>query len=198
MNKILIEAKNKNTPEYRFLKAILAKFFPTCETNFIFMDGVGNLFSEPIRIQMLQAEVAGEPVLVLVDADTVDKGNGYKKRKTEIENGMSKSGVQFPYFIYPDNGGDGDVETLMLAAARYDKHKIFFDCFNDYERCVSASYQVPNLKGKLHTYITAQKLSSRQRQKIGSGDWLFEEEDYWDLNVKDLEPLIQFFSDNLK
>ena len=52
----------------------------------------------------------------------------------------------------------------MEFAARRDLHPVFFDCFEDYEKCVSgvkdsngqAIYNVPNLKGKLHTYMSAQ------------------------------------------
>ena len=56
----------------------------------------------------------------------------------------------------------------MEAIARRDLHPVFFDCFEDYERCVSGVkdehgqplYNTPNLKGKLHTYMNAQKLSN--------------------------------------
>ncbi len=46
MNRIFIEAKHKNTSEYYFLKAILDRYFPEKVVEFIFMDGVGNLFKE--------------------------------------------------------------------------------------------------------------------------------------------------------
>ena len=94
----------------------------------------------------------------------------------------------------------------MEFAARRDLHPVFFDCFEDYEKCVSGVkdangqtlYNVPNLKGKLHTYINAQKLSGRSRNKLGSGDWLFDNNDYWDLYVVALQPLKDFMAMNLK
>lgn len=105
----------------------------------------------------------GEQVLLLADADTKAKGYGYEKRKAEIENGMHNHNISLKYFLYPNNQEDGDVENLMVAAARRDLHPYIFDCFEDYEKCISGVknelgeqiYNVPNLKGKLHTYMTA-------------------------------------------
>lgn len=44
MNFIFIEAKNANTSECNFLKAVLSKHFVDKSVEFICMDGVGNLF----------------------------------------------------------------------------------------------------------------------------------------------------------
>ena len=187
MNKIF-----KRTSEYHFLKAILNLFFPDKEVDFIYMDGIGNLFNETNVNQMLQSQIDGNQVLVLADADTKAKGYGYKKRKEEIDSGMLIHGVSFSCFIYPDNQSDGDIETLMEFAARRDLHPVFFDCFEQ------AIYNVPNLKGKLHTYMSAQKLSGRLRNRLGSGDWLFDNRNYWNLDVVALRPLKDFLTENLK
>lgn len=205
MNRIFIEAKNNKTSEFHFLKAVLNRFFPDKEVGFIFMDGIDNLFNEAIRNQMALARESGEQVLVFADADTEAKGWGCQKRKAAIEKGSSDHDVSFPYFLYPDNQSDGDVETLMECAARRDLHRVFFDCFEDYEKCVSgvtddkgeALYSVPNLKGKLHTYINSQRLSNTQRKRLGHGDWLFEENMYWNLDIDALQPMKKFLEDNL-
>ena len=206
MNKIFIEAQNKKTPEYNFLKAFIDLHFPAKEVSLICMDGVGNLFNETNINQILQAQAMGNQVLVFIDADTVAKGYGYAKRKADIDNDMQTHGISFPYFIYPNNQDDGEVEILMESAARRDLHPVFFDCFEDYEKCISGVrdghgqplYNTPNLKGKLHTYMNAQKLSSKLRGKLGAGDWLFDNTDYWDLNAKALQPLKVFLEVNLK
>ena len=206
MTKVFIEAKNKETSEYHFLQTILNVFFPEVEVEFICMNGIGNLYKETILNQISLAQENGEQVIVLADADTIAKGFGYAKRKAEIDNGMVAHALSFPYFLYPNNQNDGDVEELMENAARRDLHSTFFDCFEDYERCVSGAknesgepkYNVPNLKGKLHTYMAAQKLPRRLCNRFGSGDWLFDNQDYWNLNVDALKPLKEFFTANLK
>lgn len=206
MTKIFIEARHKNTAEYHFIKTILDIFFPKRDVNFIFMDGIGNLFKEANTNQISLAQESGEQVIVLADADTKAKGNGYVKRKAEIDKGMAAHALSFPYFLYPDNHNDGNVEVLMEKAARHDLHSTFFDCFKDYENCVSGvkdesgepKYNVPDLKGKLHTYMSAQKLPSKLRDRFGSGDWLFDNKDYWNLDVEALQPLKDFFTTNLK
>lgn len=206
MNKIFIEAKDKRTSEYFFIKTILNIYFPQKEVEFVFMNGIGNLFNETNRNQISQAQITGEQVLVLVDADTIGKKAGYKKRKAEIDNGMSTHQISFPYFIYPNNQDDGDVEVLMEHSARRDLHGTFFDCFEDYEKCVSgvkdksgeSIYNVPNQKGKLHTYMSAQKLPSKMSNRFGSGDWLFDNNQYWNLDVEALDPLKDFFTTNLQ
>ena len=50
------------------------------------------------------------------------------------------------------------------------------------------STNVPDLKGKLHTYMSAQKLPGKLRNRFGSGDWLFDNKDYWNLDVDALQP----------
>lgn len=206
MTKIFIEAKNNKTSEYHFLQAIIAKFFPYVKAEYIFMDGIGNLYNETIINQIKLAQETGEQVIVIVDADTVAKRSGYNKRKEEIEKGMATNAVSFPYFIYPNNQNDGDVENLMESAVRRDLHTVFFECFENYEKCVSGAkdnsgcskYNVPNLKGKLHTFMSAQKLSRKYRDRFGNGDWLFDNKDYWNLNVEALQPLKDFLKENLK
>ena len=206
MTHIYIEAESNKTPEYNFLKAIIAKFFPDkkeeVDFEFKFLDGVDKLFSKKTsNIQTIQkAQAEGTKVIVIADADTIEKGWGYEERKKQIEEGMQQNSVSFDYFIYPNNRDEGDVETLMEEIARKDLHKTFFDCFEKYEMCISGEndengkqkYNTPNLKGKLHTYITAQKLSNKKKSKLGKGNWLFDDKEFWDLDSEVLNPLKEF------
>jgi hypothetical protein len=74
------------------------------------------------------------------------------------------------------------------------------------QKCVSGAkdangqplYNTPNLKSKLHTYINAQKLSNKLRNLLDGGDWLFNDNKYWNLNVAALDSLKDFLSTNLK
>lgn len=213
MTKIFIEAKNNKTSEFHFLQAIISKFFPAIEVEFIFMDGIGNLYNETNINQIKLAQETDEQVIVFADADTVAKGYGYVKRKKEIDNGIANNGVAFHYFIYPNNQDDGDIEMLMEAAALYAPNKVFFDCYTDYETCLKgvkdcngeSIYNVPNLKGKVYAYAAAQTTyDTQQRQRIplikkmGCGDWLFNDKSYWNLDIDALQPLKDFLTINLK
>jgi hypothetical protein len=212
MKHIYIEAESEKTTEYNFLKAIIKKILPNKRENddfeFKFLAGVENLFSEKAsNIQTIQkAQEEGIDIIVIVDADTLAKDWGYEKRKNQIEKGMLNNNISFSYFVYPNNQDDGDVETLMASAARRDLHPTFFDCFHHYEICISGAkdangnplYNTPNLKGKLHTYISSQQLTKKQRDKLGSGNWLFNNPNYWDLNVNTLQSLKDFLEQNLK
>lgn len=119
---------------------------------------------------------------------------------------QQKQGIEFPFFLYPDNGSDGDVEHLMESLARQDLHPTFFNCFRQYEMCVGGDmdeqgrprYNTPDLKGKLHTYMSAQKLSNAHRRRLGRGDWLFDDIHYWDLGREAIQPLVNFLRENLK
>ena len=46
--------------------------------------------------------------------------------------------------------------------------------------------------------MSAQKLPRKLRDRLGRGDWLFEDINFWDLNVTDLDPLKSFLAANLK
>ena len=88
MNKIFIEAKKKETPEYYFIRTILDIFFPEKKVDFIFMNGIGYLYKETIINQIRLAQENEEQVILLTDADTISKGYGYAKRQKEIETGI--------------------------------------------------------------------------------------------------------------
>ena len=59
-------------------------------------------------------------------------------------------------------------------------------------------YISPNRKAKLHTYISSQRLNNASRKKLGSGQWLFDNSDYWDFSRPELEPLVEFLKENLE
>lgn len=206
MNKIFIEAKKEATAECQFLKTILSLYFPDKEVKFVCMDGVGNLFTESIMNQIEQAAEDGEQVIVLLDADTVEKQVGFVARCEDIIEKQRRYGMNFPFFLYPNHADDGDVETLMESLARKDLHHVWWDCFEDYERCVGGvsdetglqRYVLPNRKAKLHTFISSQRLKKPQRDKLGGGNWLFDDADYWDLSRQELHPLVEFFRNNLQ
>lgn len=206
MNTIFIEAEKPETAEHFFLIALMARFFPDVEYELIHMRGVDNLFNETNMNLLRSKTTEGANCLAILDADTKEKGWGFTKRKVYVEEGQQMNGVVFPFFLYPDNISDGDVETLMESIARKDLHQTFFRCFHQYEMCVGGEldvkgnqrYNTPDLKGKLHTYMSAQKLNNYQRHRLGRGDWMFDDLKYWDLSRDVLQPLIDFLRASLR
>ena len=76
MTKIFIEAEDRTTPEYNFLKTFVNLHFPTKDVDFTCIGGIGNLFNETNKNQISQAQEVGEQVLILIDADTIAKITG--------------------------------------------------------------------------------------------------------------------------
>ena len=204
MNRIFIEAKSSKTSEYCFLETILKRQFPDKAYDITCMDGVDNLFSQGIITLIRTFQDGGDNVLVILDSDTIDKGWGFEARKMSTIEKMRKNEIEFPFFLYPNNHDDGDFEVLLESLARKDLHNKWWDCFADYETCVSGirtesgetKYVIPNRKAKLHTYISSQRLSNASRKKIGSGQWLFDDTDDWDLSRAEIRPLVEFLKTN--
>jgi hypothetical protein len=207
MVNIFLEAKSDKTPESCFMKALIKQHFPHATANqdfkMIYVDGKDNLPN--VVPQLLTNTSDGGSNLVIFDADTPENGGGFTLRQQDLLTQKAQLNVSFDLFLYPANGDDGDVEVLMERIARKDKHARFFSCFQKYEECIlhdkdasgKPRYKTPNRKGKLHTYINAMPLNNRQSRNLGSGQWLFDNPDYWDLNSNALQPLISFLSNYL-
>ena len=140
--------------------------------------------SEYVFIEALLKILDIEESLVRIECVN-GKDNLPNARNTFIAN----IGVEADIFLFPNNRDDGDFETLISQLTQKEKHKRFFDCFEDYERCLGTDYLSPNLKGKLFTYISAMPMSKTKRDRLGQGQWLFENNDYWNLESEALEPL---------
>ena len=188
---IFIEAKSGKTPEFVFVNALLTHwqlpdFDITCVGG---KDNLGNVANK-----LMEYQLVGEKNILLFDADSPASGGGYCVRHTELQNKLQQLGISADIFLWPNNHDDGEVETLLESIAQRELHHLFFDCFEDYERCVGTTYNAPDSKGKLYTYMTAQKgLNKKQRDNL-SYDWLFGDTRFWDIDSPNLAPLKQFLS----
>ena len=41
-------------------------------------------------------------------------------------------------------------------------------------------------------------MNNASRRELGSGQWLFDNSDYWDFSRPELEPLVDFLKENLE
>ncbi|WP_278582626.1 DUF3226 domain-containing protein, partial [Prevotella denticola] len=133
-----------------------------------------------------------EKVVIIFDADSLGNNGGYETRKKEIEEVLEENNAQAELFLFPNNEEDGDFETLLEHLIQKEKHTQMLDCYADYETCLGNDYVHPNLKGKIFTYISAMKMSSSERRKLGNGEWMFDNAEYWSLESDYLKPLKAF------
>lgn len=95
---IFIEAKNSKTSEYCFLETILKNNFPDKCSDITCMDGVDNLFSQGILTLIRAFQDNGDNVIVILDADTIDKSWGFEARKRNTIGKMRENKIEFPFF----------------------------------------------------------------------------------------------------
>ena len=155
-----------------------------------FVNGYKNLVNVIPTIKARCAE--GGKVIIIFDADSLGNNGGYETRKKEIEEVLGENNAQAELFLFPNNEEDGDFETLLEHLIQKEKHAQMLDCYADYETCLGNDYVHPNLKGKIFTYISAMKMSSSKRRKLGNGEWMFDNAEYWSLESDYLKPLKAF------
>lgn len=155
-----------------------------------FVNGYKNLVNVIPTIKARCAE--GGKVVIIFDADSLGNNGGYETRKKEIEEVLGENNAQAELFLFPNNEEDGDFETLLEHLILKEKHTQMLDCYADYETCLGNDYVHPNLKGKIFTYISAMKMSSSKRRKLGNGEWMFDNAEYWSLESDYLKPLKAF------
>lgn len=195
MIRIYLETEKPATPERVFVNTILCHLkVDMNEFEIICVGGKDNLRNVINKMKETVIQDHGCN-LVIFDADGIENGGGFEKRKSEIETLLASSGVNADLFLWPNNKDDGDFETLVEKLIRQDLHKQFLYCFHDYEACLGKEYLSPNRKGKLHTFVSAQKgLSKKQRDGLGKGEWMFDNPNLWNLNSQELESLKDFLN----
>ena len=196
---IFLETGKKTTPEFCFIDDFVGKHLGVdpSEYGIECVDGKDNLQRAVNKLR--DNTFSGIRNLIIFDADSSSNGGGFEKRKFELLAKMKELNITADLFLFPNNRDDGMFEDLLMHIARKESHKSFFDCFSDYELCLGNNYLHPNLKGKIFTYISSMKsLSNRARRSLGSGDWHFMNDEYWNLNSDYLLPLAQFIRINIK
>lgn len=195
---IFLETGSKTTSEYVFIKTLI-KHLGVEEkvSEIVCVNGKDNLANSSNAF--LANTLEGGTNLIIFDADSPANKGGFAIREKDLRQQFDFLGIKADLFLFPNNADDGDFEVLLESILRRDIHQRFFDCFEDYEKCLGGNYIAPNRKGKLFTYISAQKeLTHKQRSDLGKGEWLFDDERFWDLDSPSLQPLKQFILDHCK
>ncbi len=191
MTYIFLETGKPATSEAVFIKTLIENLGYNISSNKVeFVNGYKNLVNVIPTIKARCAE--GGKVVIIFDADSLGNNGGYETRKKEIEEVLGENNAQAELFLFPHNEEDGDFETLLEHLIQKEKHTQMLDCYADYETCLGNDYVHPNLKGKNFTYISAMKMSSSKRRKLGNGEWMFDNAEYWSLESDYLKPLKEF------
>lgn len=191
MTYIFLETGKPATSEAVFIKTLIENLGYNISSNKVeFVNGYKNLVNVIPTIKARCAE--GGKVVIIFDADSLGNNGGYETRKKEIEEVLGENNAQAELFLFPNNEEDGDFETLLEHLIQKEKHTQMLDCYADYETCLGNDYVHPNLKGKIFTYISAMKMSSSKCRKLGNGEWMFDNAEYWSLESDYLKPLKAF------
>ena len=195
MTHIFLETGKSTTSEAVFISTLVKMCgFDSALNVLNYVNGYKNLIHLIPTLQAYGAE--GNKNVIIFDADRTENNGGFLQRKQEISLLLKKHHVQADVFLFPNNQADGDFETLIEQLIIKEKHRKWLDCYGDYENCLGDDYVHPNLKGKLFTYISAMKMKNSQRKKLGNGEWMFDNNTYWNLNSEALRPLKAFLSKN--
>lgn len=120
--------------------------------------------------------------LLIFDADL-----DYSGRVEELEKQKQDLGIQFELFLFPNNEDKGDLETLLLNLT-VKEHQGIFECFKPFNDCLlgkNPDYNVPDLKTQVFSYLSFQKLESKEdKRNYINGSW--------DLNNEYANSLLEF------
>jgi hypothetical protein BACCOPRO_00932 len=191
MTYIFLETGKPATSEAVFIKTLIENLGYNMSSNKVeFVNGYKNLINVIPTIKARCAEDG--KVIIIFDADSPGNNGGYYTRREEIEKILDENKTQAELFLFPNNDEDGDFETLLEHLMQKTKHTKMLDCYTDYENCLGNDYVHPNLKGKIFTYISAMKMTNSKRRKLGNGEWMFDNAEYWNLESDYLKPLKDF------
>lgn len=138
--------------------------------------------------------------LIVLDAD-----DDFKKRQLEVQETVV--GVSFnpqnDLFLWPTHRDNGDLERLLEQIIQ-PKHKIIFDCWDQYEGCLkrhpNEKYTTPARKTKIYAYLEALLgESNSEKEKIKERKRNYTNPDHWNLDhtKEPLKPLYDFLKKHL-
>lgn len=195
MTNIYLETGKSTTSEFVFIRTLLENVLhkDMSQIKLMCVNGWTNL--PKVANSFRVCTMDGGTNLIIFDADSAANGGGHQQRLESLNRVLQQENLTAEIFLFPNNADDGDSENLLERIVQSDNHKVFFDCFHDYETCLGSNYVAPNRKAKLFAYISSQKqLSKKQRDNLGHGEWIFDDDSVWNLNSSYLDALKDFLN----
>ncbi|MEQ1747055.1 MAG: DUF3226 domain-containing protein [Saprospiraceae bacterium] len=93
--------------------------------------------------------------IVILDADDI------ATQRQMLDLIKQELGIEFPYFLLPDNQSNGELENL-LEQIIHPQNRVILDCWEGYENCVGQhdnpvrpghKYTIPAKKSKIYSYL---------------------------------------------
>ena len=168
-------------------------------------DYISHIFSKQIKKHEDIVDFTGKDKLIPqqfqinTDAGGVnllvfDANGNFEKRKKELLAKAKELNIQFELFLFPNNQDKGELENLLEKIINPSNKKIF-DCFNEYEKCLSidkSRFKTPALKTKIFAYVDTLDLKDEGFAKEEKRNYLNKE--HWDLEHASLIPLKIFLN----
>jgi predicted ATP-dependent endonuclease of OLD family len=177
------------------------------EKNLISVGGFTKIIDQHPKFE--EAKNNSQKILIIFDSDQdgIDNG-GYKDRKKYLLNviyGMGLDlleGTHFNIYLFPNQKDAGEYENLLESIINT-KHRVKLNCFQSFEKCIEDNnsegiYESPDIKAKMYSYIKTFKMSNSKEKYLGTGDWDFNNQEYWNFDSEYLQPLKNFLIDNSK
>lgn len=191
----------KTTNEQNFVEEFIAHHFPDKQKGVDFeVIGIGGKDQlENARLPFDENTLAGGINILLFDADMVQNLGGYATRSAELIMKREQLGLEFEFFLWPNNQDDGDFESLLMQMVN-PTHQCLLDCFNGFEMCIRGNdpdeqlYKTPERKSAIYTYINSFIKSQSEEEKMKSGYWFFNDTRFWDLDADAGKPFVEFLS----
>lgn len=134
----------------------------------------------PILQQLKIQEI---PVVAILDADTFIENQAF------ID--VHSRALGFSYFLLPNHGADGDLETLLQEIISPD-NQVIFDCWEAYESCLqgketeatpTGTFTLPARKTKIYAYLEALVGETKsEKEKIKEKERDYRNKKHWNLN----------------
>jgi hypothetical protein len=176
---------------------IFVKFGRKMNSNeFIKLSGIQNI---PFAQQsfLSNTAVGGNNIVILDGYFGVDKDHD------KLEELKTSLGIDFDYFILPNNKDEGKLEDLLyqIIPTKYNAIKI---CFSDYETAVfnasladkKSTYNLPSTASKIHAYLDV-VLESKDREMLHIETRDYKVGKYWDIHSSATDPLSQFIAPHI-
>ena len=174
-----------------FFKALIGHHFEKIERDCVFVKAKTNGQSiKEVKIKEIITKTVNleQDTIFILDADVPD----YKGTLAGlIENFINEkiTVTQNQVFLLPNSDQTGCLEDLLLELVMPRLAEPIFKCFESYKTCIhkiDSSYTKPNLKTKIFAYseIVTGKGGEKQRN--------YEDENVWNLEHPNLNPLVDF------